>query len=253
MSVMKLSWRVAASLCYVFSAIAAPQSPPKVVLWSWFGEDDLRFLKDTNVGVAYLALSLRFEGRDDVLPRPRLIPLRMAPTTWRMAVIRCDYDVTDKDRRPSFSDRQRQLAVGMIAEIASLSHAGAVQIDFDAPQSAYPFYRQLLRDVRASLGPGIFLSVTALVSWCESPRSWLTGLPVDEVVPMAFYMGQATPAITTMLQRGGTFAHAGCRDSIGVQLGDAVRPRKTQRAYFFAQPHRWSPDTVRAAWSSFLP
>jgi len=179
----------------------------------------------------------------------------MASDTWQMVVVRCYYDGQDTGQKPAFSDRQRQLAARMVAEIASVTHAQAVQIDFDAPQSAYPFYRQLLGDIRARLGPNIFLSMTALVSWCETPRSWLTGLPVDEIVPMAFYMGQATPAITTLLQKGGNFAFAGCRGSIGVQFGygNPIKPRKTQRSYFFAQPQKWSPDTVRAARGVFLP
>jgi hypothetical protein len=248
---MKLAWRAAAALYCASSLFAATKSaPPKIVLWSWSAHEDLRFLKDdAAVGVAYLALSLRFEGRAAVVPEPRGIPLRMAPSTWQMVVVRCYYERQDTGKRPAFSARQRQLAARMIGEIASVTHAQAIQIDFDAPQSAYAFYRQLLGDVRARLGPNIFLSMTALVSWCEAPHSWLTGLPVDEVVPMAFDMGQATPAITTMLQRGGDFAFAGCRDSIGVQFGygTPIRPRKNQRVYFFAQPQIWSPDTVRAA------
>jgi len=248
---MKWAWCAVAALCCVSSLLAATKStPPKIVLWSWNAEQDLRFLKqDADVGVAYLALSLRFDGRDGVAPNPRFMPLRLASNTWQMVVIRCDYDGQGAGRRAAFSDRQRRLAARMIAEIVSFTHAQAVQIDFDAPQSAYAFYRQLLGDVRERLGPDIFLSMTALVSWCQTPRSWLAGLPVDEIVPMAFYMGQATPAITTMLQRGGKFAFAGCRDSIGVQFGAGtpIRPRKNQRVYFFAQPKIWSPDTVQAA------
>ncbi len=248
---MKFAWCAVAALCCVSSLLAATKSaPPKIVLWSWSAHEDLRFLKeDADVGVAYLALSLRFEGRAEVVPEPRLIPLRIASNTWQMVVVRCYYEGQDAGQRPAFSDRQRQLAARMIAEIASVTHAQAIQIDFDAPQSAYAFYRQLLRDVRARLGPNIFLSMTALVSWCQTPQSWLAALPVDEIVPMAFSMGQATPAITTMLQRGGNFAFAGCRDSIGVQFGygTPIRPRKNQRVYFFAQPQIWSPDTVRAA------
>jgi hypothetical protein len=254
---MKLAWRAVAALYCASSLFAATKStPPKIVLWSWSAEEDLRFLKeDAEVGVAYLALSLRFEGRAEVVPEPRVIPLRMASNTWQMVVVRCYYEGQDSGQRPVFSDRQRRLAARMIAEIASVTHAQAIQIDFDAPQSVYPFYRQLLGDVRARLGPDIFLSMTALVSWCETPKSWLTGLPVDEIVPMAFYMGQATPVITTMLQKGGNFAFTGCRDSIGVQFGygTPIRPRKNQRAYFFAQPQKWSPDTVRAAREIFLP
>lgn len=268
MSRTKLGWRVAAGLCCVLTLSAAPKSvPPKLVLWSWYGENDLRFLKDSGIGVAYLALSLRLEGRDNVVPSPREIPLRTAPNTWLMAVIRLDYDADDARWKPAFSDRQRQLAVRMIAEIASLTHAQGIQVDFDAPQSAYPFYRQLLQEVRRRLGSDVFLSMTALVSWCETPKSWLAGLPVDEIVPMAFHMGQASAAVTTRLARGGTFAYPGCRNSIGVQLetgsavgigvsrgyGESIKPRKNQRAYFFAQPNPWSPNTVRLAQEAILP
>jgi hypothetical protein len=243
-----------AIILFATSLSGTPRSvPPKVILWSWFAEDDLRFLKDADIGVAYLALSLRFEGRDRVIPEPRLIPLWTAPNTWQMAVIRFD-NRDDTSQKLAFSQQQRQLAVKMILEIATLTGAQALQIDFDALPIAYPFYRQLLADLRSGLGPNVFLSITALVSWCQTSQSWLTGLPVDEIVPMAFYMGQATPAITTMLQRGGRFAFAGCRDSIGVQLTDEapVKPRKSQRAYFFG-PQQWSPERVRKAQEMILP
>ena len=248
--------RVIAALCCTTSLFAAHRSvPPKLVLWSWSAEEDLRFLQGAGIGVAYLALSLRFEGRAQVIPSPRLTPVWTAPDIWLMPVVRCNYNNWDKRLRPAFSDEQRHLAARMIGEIAALTHARAIQIDFDAPASAYPFYRQLLADVRSGLGPDVFLSVTALVSWCETAQSWLTGLPVNEIVPMAFYMGQATPAITTMLERGGAFAFPGCRDSLGVELSEAaaVRPRKNQRAYFFTQWQSWSPETVRAARAAILP
>jgi hypothetical protein len=236
--------RLAAAWLGVALLFAAPRvEPPKRVLWSWFGETDLRFLKGSNVGVAYLALSLSFEGQNRVIPYPRFLPLRMSPQTWQMAVVRFDYD-GDSHHRPAFSEKQRRLAVKMIAEIAAISHAQAIQVDFDAPRSAYPFYRRLLTDVRKRLGSNVFLSMTALVSWCE-PRSWMAGLPVDEIVPMAFYMGRPTPAVTTMLERGASFAFPGCRGSIGVELDTFIRPRKNQRVYFFAQPQQWSPATVR--------
>jgi hypothetical protein len=72
---------------------------------------------------------------------------------------------------------------------------------------------------------------------------------------MAFYMGQATPGITTMLQRGGQFGFPSCRGSIGVQLGygTPVRPHRDQRAYFFAEPQGWSPDKVRDAKAAIVP
>jgi hypothetical protein len=126
----------------------------------------------------------------------------------------------------------------------------------------------------------VFISITALASWCEGTKSWLTGLPVDEIVPMAFSMGPTAPAITTMLQRGGEFAFAGCRQSIGVELlqpspaqrfgvvtppaviavqpnvapwllggvtTPSIRPHKLQRAYFFPRMHTWSAETLKKA------
>ena len=225
------------------------------MLWSWFADDDFRFVKTADVGVAFLALSIQLAGRDEVRPSPRVHPVRIGPGTWQTAVVRLDFD-SYGSRRPAFTEKQLNLVAKMIAEIAEVSRAQSIQIDFDAPRSAYPFYRKLLADVRSRLGSTVFLSITALVSWCDSPSSWMAGLPVDEIVPMAFYMGQSTPAITSMLQSGGQFGFPACRDSIGVQredYGDSVKPHKNQRAYFFRSEQPWSPDALRAARAAIAP
>ena len=44
-----------------------------------------------------------------------------------------------------------------------LTHAKALQIDFDAPESARPFYRDLLVNLRSQLPEDTFISITALV------------------------------------------------------------------------------------------
>jgi len=176
------------------------QVPPKLMLWSWYAKDDFRPLADPGVGVAYLALSLGFDGQSEVTPDPRMVPVRIAPGTYQMAVVRFNY-YTNAAHRPAFSPRQRQLAVRMVAEMVAFARPQAVQIDFDAPRSAWPFHRQLLADIRDRLGPDMFLSVTALVSWCDTAQSWLAGLPVDEIVPMAFYMGRE-PRLSSRCFRG---------------------------------------------------
>lgn len=249
-------------------AVAAPPSaakqPPRVMLWSWFAEDDFGPLADRPVGVAYLGLSLRFEKQNQVEPAPRSVAVRIPPKMYRMLVVRFD-NRPATPARPAFSPRQRQLAVKMIGEIVDLARPQGLQIDFDAPRSAWPFYRQLLSEVRHRIGPDVFLSMTALVSWCGATESWLAGIPVDEIVPMAFSMGQATPAIVTMLQRGGQFQFAGCRPSIGVELPVShtilsghdydllARPQKGQRAYFFVGLQKWSPELVLSALKAVLP
>lgn len=235
-----------ALLILVFCGLAAAAEPPRMMLWSWFAPDDFRFMKTSEIGVAYLALSIHLAGREDPTPSPRAEPVYIPPQTWQTAVIRLDFD-SYGSRKPAFTDQQRKRAAQMIAEIAELSHAPGIQIDFDAPVSAYPFYRRLLADVRQRLGLKVFLSMTALVSWCTGERSWLAGLPVDEIVPMAFYMGQSTPAIATLLDRGGNFGFAGCRGSLGVHLegfGDSAKPRKEGRDYFFSEKP-WTAESVQ--------
>ncbi|HTB17411.1 MAG TPA: hypothetical protein VK708_04810 [Bryobacteraceae bacterium] len=237
-----------ALLILVFCGLAAGAELPKIMLWAWATPEDFRFLKSEDVGVAYLALSIHLEGREDPMPNPRAQPVYISPQTWQTVVIRLDFD-SYGIRKPEFTDRQRKLVVQMIAEIAELSHAPGIQIDFDAPESAYPFYRRLLAGVRQRLGPKVFLSMTALVSWCTGDHSWLAGLPTDEIVPMAFYMGRSTPAIRTLLDGGGNFGFAGCRGSLGVHLagyGESAKPRKDARDYFFsAEP--WTADSVQIA------
>jgi hypothetical protein len=216
------------------------------------------------LGVAYLALSLEFEERGGVTPLPRNMPVRIPQGMYQMAVVRIDNPLTGSGR-PALSPRQRELAVRMIGEIVDIARPQGLQIDFDAPRSAWPFYRQMLSEVRKRIGPDIFLSITALVSWCGATESWLSGLPVDEIVPMAFSMGQATPATVTMLQRGGQFPFSGCRPSIGIELPVGytvppghdydllVRPRSGQRAYFFVGAAKWSPELGSNAQKAFLP
>lgn len=246
----------------LWHAAAQPRSkqpPPRLMLWSWYAEDDFRPLAGRGLGVAYLALSLRLERQNTVTPNPRANSLRIPPNMYRMAVVRFDYSVEGPDR-PAFSPRQRELAVRMIGEIVVLSRAQSLQVDFDAPQSAWPFYRQLLSEVRARVGSEVFLSITALVSWCGSAQSWLAGLPVDEMVPMGFSMGRSAPAVMTMFQRGGHLEYPACRASLGVELpsewnnpNSGVRPHQGQRAYFFPGVHQWSPELVAEAEKSILP
>ena len=218
-----------------------PGAPPERMLWSWFADDDLRFLSARTAGVAFRALSVTFRGNAEVIPHPRRTRLRTAPGTYEMAVVRFDFG-----GRPGFSERQRHLALRMIEETITLTGARALQIDFDAPRSAYDFYRQLLGDLRRDLGRSVFLSITALVDWCGE-RSWMSGLPVDEMVAMEFAMGPAANRVTAQLRSGEEFAFAGCRTSIGLdRAGPFYKARMGQRVYFFSTGS-WSAMGVRAA------
>src|SRR5262245_21459877 len=62
---------------------------PRVILWAWERPEDLRFLSPDQAGVAFLARTIRFDGRR-VYTRARLQPLLFAPGTPLMAVVRIE-------------------------------------------------------------------------------------------------------------------------------------------------------------------
>lgn len=240
--------------CFNHSGLASEKKvPPKFMLWSWFMPDDFRPLANPDVGVAYRALSLSLDS-DQIRPDPRLSPVRIASGTYKLAVVRFDFDHYST-RYPTFSARQRSLALEMIGDLVSMAHPNGVQIDFDAPPAALVFYRELLTSLRRQLGPNIFLSVTALGEWCTSKGDWLKSLPVDEIVPMGISLGSASPILIRQMQEG-ALPQPSCRSSIGIDVGGGwakIRPRSYRRVYFFPAAQSWSPTLLRKAIESLQP
>jgi hypothetical protein len=201
--------------------LAPPAPPPARLNWYWLDEyPAASTLKFPNTGAAFLAMSYAVQGDRPVITFPRRIPLKLPPNTFRMAVVRINHYVA------KFTVAQRAELARMIAEVPALTRTSALQIDFDAPESAWPFYRALLADVRRAIGPNVFLSITALASWCGKD-SWMTSLPVDEIVPMFFRMGRQK--IEPPL------AFPGCQSSAGVSEDEPpVRlPASIKRVYTF--------------------
>lgn len=212
------------------------------MFWAWERPVDLRRLP-ARAGVAFLAVTVELRG-EKVRVTPRLQPLLTPPGVYRMAVVRI------QSAHPEFSPKQRDVVVKAISEAARVTHAEATQIDYDALASERPFYAAVLQRVRSALGPRHFLSITALVSWCHE-GSWLTGLPVDEVVPMTFEMGADTAAVETLLRSGGKFENAVCRDSIGISTRElAVRQRGARRTYVFSYDD-WDEKSTRLVLDRF--
>jgi len=210
------------------------------MLWVWESPQDLRMLSPNRAGVAFLAASLFLEG-DRIRFRPRLQPLRVSRGTFLMAVVRLE---TSPVEAASYSENQRRELVKSIREIVTATRAKALQIDFDAKQSERAFYRALIPEVRAALGPRVFLSITALVSWCQQDN-WLEHLGANEAVPMAFRMGSDGPVVRSRLLAGSKFPALLCRSSIGVAM-DEPRPPLAgyHRIYAFPGPASWTSDLV---------
>lgn len=204
------------------------------MVWAWEQKMNLERLGKDHVGVAFYAAMLG-PGRDsDVSVNLRRQSLRIASGAYEMPVVRLD----------SYGMRAQHMAgaAAAVVKIVQTTKARAVQIDYDARESELENYRGFLRDLRARLGPEVFLSMTALASWCGAD-SWLKDLPVDEVVPMAFRMGTEDPVWRNMLAAGRDFAAPVCRNSLGVTLDEklpTIPPR--QRIYIFTG---WDPPDRR--------
>lgn len=194
---------------------------PPVMLWAWEQPTDLRDVDPRRVGVAWLGSTIALTGAR-VAEYPRRQPIVVPPGMAQLVVVRVEIP---RGARATLDDEQRARVVRVAAALARRPGVRGVQIDFDAPRSARPFYRRLLADLRAALPDSSSLSMTALASWALGD-DWLTGLPVDAAVPMAFRMGADGPRVRRALAAG-DFTAALARGNLGVDLDDRwpARPR----------------------------
>ena len=203
---------------------------PQVFLWAWEVPENLQFLDPHAAGVAFLARTVCLRD-GSVSVRPRLQPLRYAPGTVLMAVVRVEPQ--DSNLPPVDSTS------AAIAESAAIPNVRALQVDFDATLSQRAYYRDLLRNLRRRVPPSTPISMTALTSWCQSD-GWIAGLPVVEAVPMLFRMGPGE-------RPARTFRPALCQSSAGVSVDEPLRePPSAARLYIF-NPRPWTESTYRAA------
>lgn len=262
-------------------------SLPKVFFWAWERPEDLRFLENKNAGVAFLAKTIYVPTRDrdphgesggSLIVRPRLQPLRVAPGTPLIAVVRIE---TRAGRQPAehmlesaraqttapFTPLQQESVIDEIVAVASRSNVRAIQIDMDATASERAFYSGVLSGVRRRLPASLPLSIAALASWCIGDR-WLTALPpgtIDEAVPMLFRMGADSGNVVRYLRSGDEFPVAPCRLSLGVSTDEpltkgppsggfagALSGRRGKRVYVFA-PRAWTQANAEAVLKEWQP
>jgi hypothetical protein len=221
------------------SAAVGSRNRPSVVFWAWERPEDFRFLPPDRASVAFLAKTIYLstptsDSSSSFMVRPRLQPLRLAPGTPLIAVVRLETrfgpeqlkiasrETVSSFRAASYSVSQREELASEIAATQSIPGVSAVQIDFDAPASAHTFYALLLQDVRRKLPSSLPLSITALASWCIGDR-WLAQLPantIEEAVPMLFRMGPDAVGVARFLHSGADFPVAACRNSLGLSTDE---------------------------------
>ena len=232
---------LAALLLFVFLACRAraparnradEKELPHIILWAWERPENLEFIDPRRFGVAFLAQTLVLSG-EEVVFNPRRQPLKVAPQTKLIAVTRIESQKTT-GKRASLSPGQRQRLVTLILKTRELPNVLAIQIDFDVVTSEREFYRALLGDLRSQLPDEVPLSMTALASFCVGDR-WVSGLPVDEAVPMIFRMGTDDQPIKNLLAGGNDFKEPLCRKSYGIALDEPLQMKfvDSRRLYVF--------------------
>jgi hypothetical protein len=230
---------VLASSCATNPATRAAHSPDEVVLWAWHGPHDLRFLADRKgspaVSVAYLARRLVVDERG-VHVQPRRAPLRLAPGSPSIAVVRIESAAP-----PAVFARHRPRILEHLAIAASEEGVAALQVDFDAGRSLRREYLGLLEAARDVLHPGQRLEMTSLASWCMGDR-WIDG--VDAAVPMVFEMGPASAELRAALAAAERFEEPACRGQIGVSTTDRMPPLRGARRVFVFAPGPWTEERV---------
>lgn len=229
-------------------APAASDIPaPRLVLWAWERPEDLRFLSASSTspspstGVAYLQATV-FLYKQHVVVRRRAAALQLPDGVWRLPVVRIE---TDRAFPPTLEEGQRAELVRVLKIEAEHAGIGRLQVDFESSASQRTFYRRLISELRAALGPGSFLSVTALTSWCLSDR-FLADLPIDEIVPMFYRLGSEAPKLRAELSRGVDLAPE-CRRAHGLYTEEAmVPPPSPRRLYLFSKLPWTAPLLERA-------
>lgn len=217
---------------------AAMTGFPRLVLWAWERPEDLSFIDVNKVGVAYLAETIRLDGGAvSVLPRRQ--PLKIPDGTALIAVVRIEALGS-----LALNSSQAKQIVDSVTTISETHGVKGVQIDFDAAKSQRDFYRSLLTGIRQKLPPGMPLSMTALASWCIYD-DWLTGLPVDEAVPMVFRMGADRLQVLSRLESGADFRSALARDSVGISVDEKLDVLPRGRRIFVFNPKPWSQEAVQ--------
>jgi hypothetical protein len=214
---------------------------PTTVLWAWERPEDLR-AAPPGAEVAVMVAFVELSG-DGLWARARRFRVLTAPDVRRIAMVHVQID----PRRPLvWTPELRARAAAAVLAFAQPPGYQGVQIDFEVRASERQALIDVVHDVRAALPPGIWLSMTALASWCET-ETWLADVPADEIVPMAFRMGHGGAAIRDKLDAGGDFAEPRCRSAIGVSLaGPQVRAPSGRRVYIF-DPHSWTAEDLADA------
>jgi hypothetical protein len=208
---------------------------PKIIIWAWERPENLLFIKDKNIGVAFYVGTIIFSDSETTF-QPRLQPLAINPKPPLMAVIR----MINKESS-QLSNDQLLKAVDWIIKICSQKNISGCQIDFDVKSSEINFYEKLIFETRNNLPKSMPLSITTLASWCHL-GSWLDHLPINEAVPMFYRLGPDEYLIKHGLVGESFMKAKNCQKAIGISIDEPLpqsKYLKNRRIYIY-NPNSWT-------------
>lgn len=226
---------------------------PPLMIWAWERAEDLRFLaapsKDQAPppGIAVLRAHVILAG-NQLAVRRRASALQLPEGAVTLPVIRIE---ADRAPLPTLDDAQRGALRRLLIEEARAAGLGRLQLDYEALASQRAFYARLLSELRAELGEGFVLSVTALASWCLGDR-WMAELPVDEIVPMFYRLGREGPHLRARLRRGVDLAPE-CRGAHGLITDESIATPPTPRRLYLFSPASWQKVALQRALDQLAP
>src|SRR5689334_1883248 len=83
---------------------------PRIVLWAWERPENLEFINPREIAVAFLAKTIRLRA-EETLVKPRFQPLKFAPGTELIAVVRIEAE------QAALSHRQLDETVSAIQQL----------------------------------------------------------------------------------------------------------------------------------------
>lgn len=203
-----------------FALIVSKKISPKIIIWAWEQPQDLRFIKDNNIGIACYAGMITLQDGNIVFA-PRHQPLIFNQETSITPVIRIESKGTNST---IYDDKISEISELIVKQCLS-GKASGCQIDYDAKISEIPFYRKLISETKKALPKSIPLSITALVSWCDQD-SWLENADIDEAIPMFFSMGPDSHDILNGFVGKSFLQEKKCQTSIGISADEPLPPAR---------------------------
>ena len=211
---------------------------PRIILWAWERKEDLRFINNRNIEIAYLALTIRI-SHNALFIRRRSNILLKGESINAFPVIRIE---AANNTLPYLTESLEMNIVNEITSIAIHSNAKRIQIDFDALKSQRNFYKNILKRIRDNL-KDTKISITSILSWCIYD-DWIFDNLVDEIVPMSFDLGNEKKQIISELIKNRNLLKPYCRKSLGISTqGGFPILYKVQRLYLF-HPNSWTKEDL---------